>query len=52
MKNILLVLYFTFLESDIISGVGFLDILAKGTWPWAQPLDGSISLKFLCWKLG
>ena len=24
----------------------FLAILAQVTWPWAQPLDGNISLKF------
>ena len=35
--------YFGYFVSDIISGVGF---LANITWPWAQPLDGSISLKF------
>jgi len=28
-----------------------LAILAQVTWPWAQLLDGSISLSFY-WKLG
>jgi len=44
MKKIFLVLRFSFFVTDIISEVGFW--LAHVTRPMAQPLDGSISLKF------
>jgi len=46
-----LALGFIFFGSDVVSE-RFLAIFGGWYLTWAQPLDGSISLKFLCWKLG
>jgi len=37
---------FVFFVGDVISEAGFWPIFDHVTWPRAQPLNGSISLKF------
>jgi len=38
---------FRFFVGNVVSGIGFLAILAHVAWPWAQMLDVSILLKFI-----